>query len=63
MRGDRNEAGRLTGELVAPGRRNEVGVIVLTEARDEALLPATALSSQVWVVGVEARRPGGTSGH
>ena len=62
-RRDGDEAGGLAGHLLAPGGGDQVGVVVVAEAGDEALPPATTLRPEVRVVGVEARRPGRTSRH
>ena len=55
---DGDQTGGLAGQVLAPGGRDEVRVLVVSDTGDDGVPPSTALSPEVRVVGVKARRSG-----
>ena len=58
VRDDGAQAGWLPGQVLAPGGRDEVRVLVVADAGDDGVSPSTAVSPEVRIVGVKARRSG-----
>ena len=56
VRNDGDQTGGLAGQVMAAGGRDQVGVLVEADAGDDGVSASTALSPQVRIVGVKARR-------